>query len=98
MSNSTPVKNRLIPVVVQMMSAWFVYDGCYFVKFLKWCLIPCVLPQGSDVFVDVRFKIQGWGYTGPHVGSARCFGSSIGTLVTRDADVARQPAELNVEV
>ena len=48
--------------------------------------------------MDVRFKIQGWGETGLHVGSACCFGSSIGSLVTRDADVARQPAEVNVEV
>ena len=30
-------------------------------------------------------------------GSARRFGSSIGTLVTADADMARKPAEVNVE-
>ena len=34
MSNLTPVKNRLIPVVVQMMSAWFDNDGCNFMKFV----------------------------------------------------------------
>ena len=28
MSDSTPVKNRLIPVGIQMMSAWLVNDGC----------------------------------------------------------------------
>ena len=55
MSDSTPVKNKLIPAVAQMMSAWLVNDGCDFVKLVKWCLIPCVLPHGSDVFVDVRF-------------------------------------------
>ena len=38
------------------------------------------------------------GVIGLHVGSACCFGSSIGTLFNRDADVARQPAEVNVEV
>ena len=27
MSDSTPVKNRLIPAGVQMMSAWLVNDG-----------------------------------------------------------------------
>ena len=39
MSNSTPVKNGLIPagaqmMVMMMMSAWFVNDGCDFVKFV----------------------------------------------------------------
>ena len=35
--------------------------------------------------------------TGQHVGSARRFGGPIGTLVTKDADMARKPAEVNVE-
>ena len=47
---------------------------------------------------DVRFKIQRWGEAGLYVGSACSFGSSIGSLITRDAHVARQPAEVNVEV
>ena len=34
MSDSTPVKNGLIPAGVQMMSAWLVNDGCDFVKFV----------------------------------------------------------------
>ena len=34
MSDSTPVKNGLIPVGAQMMSAWLVNDGCDFVKFV----------------------------------------------------------------
>ena len=34
MSDSTPVKNRLIPAGAQMMSAWLVNDGCDFVKFV----------------------------------------------------------------
>ena len=55
MSDSRYVKNKLIPAVAEMMSAWLVNDGCDFVKLVKWCLIPCVLPRGSDVFVDVRF-------------------------------------------
>ena len=33
-SDSTPVKNRLIPADVQMMSAWLVNDGCDLVKFV----------------------------------------------------------------
>ena len=37
------------------------------------------------------------GQTGLHVGSVRRFGDSIGTLVTKDADMARKPAEVNVE-
>ena len=36
--------------------------------------------------------------TGLHVGSACCFGSSIGLRITRDADMARQPSEVNVKV
>ena len=42
MSDSTPVKNMLIPAGAQMMSAWLVNDGCDFVKLVKWCLIPYV--------------------------------------------------------
>ena len=59
-----------------------------------------VLSHGrpSDLFVDVRFKFQEWDETGLHVGSACYFGSSIGSLVNRDADVARKPPEINVEV
>ena len=34
MSDSTPVKNELIPAGAQMMSAWLVNDGCDFVKFV----------------------------------------------------------------
>ena len=34
MSDSTPVKNRLIPAGAQMMSAWLIKDGCNFVKFV----------------------------------------------------------------
>ena len=37
MSDSRPVKNRLIPAGAQMMSAWLVHDGCDFVKFVQWC-------------------------------------------------------------
>ena len=75
MSNSTPVKNGLIPAGAQMKSAWLVNDD-------------------GDMFANKGFKIRG---TGLHDGSARRFGGSIGTLVTSDADVARQPAEVNVE-
>ena len=35
MSNSTPIKNGLIPAVVQMMSAWLVNNGCNFMKFVE---------------------------------------------------------------
>ena len=45
MSDSTPVKNRLIPAGVQMTGAWLVNDGCDFVKFVKWCLVPRILPH-----------------------------------------------------
>ena len=34
MSDSTPVKNRLIPAGAQMMSAWLINDGCDFMKFV----------------------------------------------------------------
>ena len=34
MSDSTPVKNGMIPADAQMMSAWLVNDGCDFVKFV----------------------------------------------------------------
>ena len=64
-------------------------------KFDEWCFIPCVLR--SDVFVNIRFKIRGWGETGPRVGSECSVDSSIGTLVTKDANVAQQPAEVNVK-
>ena len=77
-----------IPVVVPIMSVSF-NNGCDFVNFIKWCFIPHVLPYGSDVFVEVRFKTQGWDETGLHVGSACCFGSSISSLITSDAHVAR---------
>ena len=97
MSDSTPVKNRLIPGGVQMMTAWLVNDGCDFVKFVKWCLVPHVLPHDSDVFANDLFKIRGWDETGLHVSSVCRLGGSIGTLVTTDADVARKPAEVNVE-
>ena len=40
------------------------------------------------MFANDGFKIRGWDETGLHVGSACRFGSSIGTLVTADADVA----------
>ena len=43
------------------------------------------------------FKIRGWDETGLHVGSARRFGGSVGTLVTADADMAWKPAEVNVK-
>ena len=36
-------------------------------------------------------------WRGLHVGSARRFGGSIGTLVTKDADMARKPAQVNVK-
>ena len=49
------------------------------------------------MFGNDGFKIRGWDETGLHVRSARRFGGSIGTLVTLDADVARKPAEANVE-
>ena len=69
-------------------------------RFREVCLVvtrPSALPHGGDVFANDGFKIRGWDETGLHVGSARRFGSSIGTLVTADADVARKPAEVNVE-
>ena len=37
------------------------------------------------MFANDGFKIRGWDETGLHVGSARRFGGSIGTLVTKDA-------------
>ena len=49
------------------------------------------------MFVNDGFKIRGWDEPGLHVGSARHFGGSISTLVIADADVARKPAEVNVE-
>ena len=49
------------------------------------------------MFVNDGFKIRGWDKTGLHVGSARRFSGSIGMLVTVDADMARKPAEVNVE-
>ena len=49
------------------------------------------------MFANNGFKIQGWDETGLHVGSTRRFGGSIGTLITADADIARKPAEVNVE-
>ena len=90
MSNSTPVKNRLIPAVVQVMSVWFVNNGCNFMKFVEWCLVPHILPYGSDVFVNVRFKIRGSGETWLHLGSVCSFGSSIGSLVTRNESLDRE--------
>ena len=42
------------------------------------------------MFANDGFKIRGWDETGLHVGS-------ISTLVTSNADVARKPAEVNVE-
>ena len=78
MSDSAPVKNGLISAGVQMMSGWLVNDGCDFVKvwfgllgFVKWCLVPRVLPHGhgSDVLANDWFKIRGWDETGLHVGS-----------------------------
>ena len=44
------------------------------------------------MFANDGFKIRGWDETGLHVGSARRFGGSIGTLVTKDADMARKSA------
>ena len=49
------------------------------------------------MFANDGFKIREWDETGLHVGSACGFGGSIGTLVTKDADVAWKPAEVNVE-
>ena len=49
------------------------------------------------MFANDGFKIRGCDETGLHVGSARRFGGSISMLVTADADVARKPAEVNVE-
>ena len=49
------------------------------------------------MFVNDGFKIRGWDETGLHVSSARHFGGSIGTPVTTDANMARKPAEVNVE-
>ena len=48
------------------------------------------------MFVNDGFKIRGWDETGLHVGSARRFGGSIGTLITADAHMAQKPAEVNV--
>ena len=44
------------------------------------------------MFATDGFKIRGWDETGLHVSSARRVGGPIGTLVTSDADVAREPA------
>ena len=33
-AHTTPVKNGLIPAVVQTLSVWLVNDGCDFVKFV----------------------------------------------------------------
>ena len=41
-----------------MKSVGFINNGCNFVKFVERCLIPRVLPYGSDVFVNVRLKIR----------------------------------------
>ena len=71
-----------------MATEWFFKNGCNFMKIVSWCLVPCVLPYGSDVLVDVRFKIRGWGEKGLHVVSACCYGSYVGTLLTWDANVA----------
>ena len=60
-----------------------------------WSLFSGDLPHGTDVFANDGFKIRGWDETGLHVGSARRFGGSIGMLVTKDADMARKPAEVN---
>ena len=49
------------------------------------------------MFANDGFKIRGWDETGLHVGSARHFGGSIGTLVTADAHMAWKPGEVNVE-
>ena len=49
------------------------------------------------MFANDGFKIRGWDETGLLVGSACRFGSSIGTLVTVDANVAQKPAKVNVE-
>ena len=49
------------------------------------------------MFANDGFKIRGWDEIGLHVGSPCRFGGSIGTLITLDADVARKPAEVNVE-
>ena len=65
-------------------------------KFVKWCLVPRVLPHGSNVFANDWFKIRGCDETELHVGSVCRFGGSL-PLVTTDADVARKPAEVNVE-
>ena len=46
----------------------------------EFCLVPCVPPYGSDVLVNGRFRIRGWGETGLHVGSACCIDSSLGSL------------------
>ena len=70
-------------------------------RFHEVCLVvtrpTCSAIYGGDVFANDGFKIRGWDETGLHVGSARRFGGSIGTLVTKDADMARKPAEVNVE-
>ena len=49
------------------------------------------------MFANDWFKIRGWDETGLHVSFACRFAGSIGMLVTADADVARKPAEVNVE-
>ena len=64
-----PVKNRLVPVIVQVKSAWCVDSECNFMKFVVGCFVPRALPYGSNVFVCVRSKIRGWGETRLHGGS-----------------------------
>ena len=46
------------------MKVWFGLLG-----FVKWCLVPRVLPHGSDVLANDWFKIRGWDETELHVGS-----------------------------
>ena len=48
------------------------------------------------MFANDGFKIRGRDETGLHVGSVCRFGGSIGTLITKDADMARKPAEVSV--
>ena len=49
MSKSTPVKNGLIPAVVQVKGAGLVECAYDFMKLVEWCFVPFVLPYDTDV-------------------------------------------------
>ena len=63
MSKWTPVKNSLIPAIVQVKIVWFVNNSCNFMKFAEWCFILWVkLPYHMAVMylwmLDLKFKSE----------------------------------------